>query len=140
MPLPSIKLTAKSSLPDDASATLVGRVWRPSGRAVGRGGARRRAGRHQRGFPDHARSLRGGRSGGAARAKGPSRSALSPRSSPTRRATAATAKPWLLAPIDLQAIKAAGVTFAVSMLERVIEEQARGAPDAAAAIRTEIGA
>jgi fumarylacetoacetate (FAA) hydrolase family protein len=28
-------------------------------------------------------------------------------------------KPWLLAPIDLQAIKAAGVTFAVSMLERV---------------------
>ena len=30
-------------------------------------------------------------------------------------------KPWLLAPIDLQAIKAAGVTFAISMLERVIE-------------------
>jgi fumarylacetoacetate (FAA) hydrolase family protein len=32
----------------------------------------------------------------------------------------------LLAPIDLQAIKAAGVTFVESMLERVIEEQARG--------------
>lgn len=32
----------------------------------------------------------------------------------------------LLAPVDLQAIKAAGVTFADSMLERVIEEQARG--------------
>jgi len=47
-------------------------------------------------------------------------------------------KPWLLAPIDLQAIKAAGVTFAVSMLERVIEERARGNPAAAAAIRTEI--
>jgi fumarylacetoacetate (FAA) hydrolase family protein len=47
-------------------------------------------------------------------------------------------KPWLLAPIDLQAIKAAGVTFAVSMLERVIEERARGDPAAAAAIRTEI--
>jgi fumarylacetoacetate (FAA) hydrolase family protein len=30
-------------------------------------------------------------------------------------------RPWLLAPIDLQAIKAAGVTFVVSMLERVIE-------------------
>ena len=30
-------------------------------------------------------------------------------------------KPWLLAPIDLQAIKAAGVTFPLSMLERVIE-------------------
>jgi fumarylacetoacetate (FAA) hydrolase family protein len=48
------------------------------------------------------------------------------------------AKPWLLAPIDLQAIKAAGVTFAISMLERVIEERARGDMSAAAAIRTEI--
>jgi fumarylacetoacetate (FAA) hydrolase family protein len=35
-------------------------------------------------------------------------------------------RPWLLAPIDLQAVKAAGVTFAASMLERVIEERARG--------------
>jgi fumarylacetoacetate (FAA) hydrolase family protein len=47
-------------------------------------------------------------------------------------------KPWLLAPTDLQAIKAAGVTFARSMLERVIEEQARGAPEKAAAIRVTI--
>jgi fumarylacetoacetate (FAA) hydrolase family protein len=46
--------------------------------------------------------------------------------------------PWLLAPCDLQAIKAAGVTFATSMLERVIEEKARGNPAAASAIRTEI--
>ncbi len=48
------------------------------------------------------------------------------------------ARPWLLAPIDLQAIKAAGVTFAVSMLERVIEERARGDLTAAAAIRREV--
>ena len=48
--------------------------------------------------------------------------------------------PWLIAPNDLQAIKAAGVTFAVSMLERVIEERARGAPEQAAIIRAEIGA
>ena len=47
-------------------------------------------------------------------------------------------KPWLLAPIDLQAVKAAGVTFAVSTLERVIEERARGNPDQAAAIRAEV--
>jgi len=47
-------------------------------------------------------------------------------------------KPWLLTPIDLQAVKAAGVTFAVSMLERVIEERARGNPAAAAAIRAEV--
>jgi fumarylacetoacetate (FAA) hydrolase family protein len=48
------------------------------------------------------------------------------------------ARPWLLAPIDLQAIKAAGVTFAISMLERVIEERARGNPEAAADIRASI--
>ena len=47
-------------------------------------------------------------------------------------------RPWLLAPIDLQAIKAAGVTFVVSMLERVIEERARGDADAAQSIRTHI--
>jgi fumarylacetoacetate (FAA) hydrolase family protein len=47
-------------------------------------------------------------------------------------------KPWLLAPIDLQAIKAAGVTFVVSMIERVIEERARGDLTAAAAIRAEV--
>src|SRR5579863_6756043 len=44
-------------------------------------------------------------------------------------------KPWLLAPIDLQAIKAAGVTFVLSMIERVIEERARGDIAAAAEIR-----
>src|SRR5712672_4481555 len=47
-------------------------------------------------------------------------------------------KPWLLAPIDLQVLKAAGVTFAISMLERVIEERARGNPASAAAIRKEV--
>ncbi len=47
-------------------------------------------------------------------------------------------KPWLLAPVDLQAIKAAGVTFATSMLERVIEERARGDRTAADRLRTEL--
>jgi fumarylacetoacetate (FAA) hydrolase family protein len=46
-----------------------------------------------------------------------------------------TGQPWLLAPIDLQAIKAAGVTFVLSMIERVIEERARGDMSAAAEIR-----
>lgn len=49
-------------------------------------------------------------------------------------------RPWLLSPLDLQAVKAAGVTFAISMLERVIEEKARGNPAAAATIRAEIEA
>ena len=44
----------------------------------------------------------------------------------------------LLAPVDLQAIKAAGVTFADSMLERVIEEQARGDSARASQIRARL--
>ena len=46
--------------------------------------------------------------------------------------------PHLLAPIDLQAIKAAGVTFAQSLLERVIEERARGSREGATKAREEI--
>src|SRR5215470_16814281 len=48
------------------------------------------------------------------------------------------AKPWFLAPCDLQAIKASGVTFVSSLLERVIEEQARGDPAKAEAVRKAI--
>jgi fumarylacetoacetate (FAA) hydrolase family protein len=44
-------------------------------------------------------------------------------------------RPWFLAPCDLQAIKAAGVTFVASMLERVIEEQARGDASKAESVR-----
>ena len=47
-------------------------------------------------------------------------------------------QPWLMAPCDLQAIKAAGVTFVASMLERVIEEQARGDPAKAEGVRRKI--
>lgn len=45
----------------------------------------------------------------------------------------------LLAPCDLQAVKACGVTFAGSMVERVIEEQAAGDPSKAEAIRARVG-
>ncbi len=48
------------------------------------------------------------------------------------------ALPWLLAPCDLQAVKAAGVTFVSSMLERVIEEQARGDPASAERVRAAV--
>jgi fumarylacetoacetate (FAA) hydrolase family protein len=46
----------------------------------------------------------------------------------------------LLSPIDLQCVKACGVTFAVSAIERVIEERARGDSSAAAAIRERLEA
>ncbi|HSV54747.1 MAG TPA: fumarylacetoacetate hydrolase, partial [Burkholderiaceae bacterium] len=48
--------------------------------------------------------------------------------------------PWFLAPCDLQAVKAAGVTFVASMLERVIEEQARGDASKADAVRQAVTA
>ncbi|MCL2544097.1 MAG: fumarylacetoacetate hydrolase family protein [Nocardioidaceae bacterium] len=50
----------------------------------------------------------------------------------------ASGRPRLLSPIDLQVIKAAGVTFATSMLERVIEERTKGDPTAAAAVRERV--
>ncbi|MDJ0686205.1 MAG: fumarylacetoacetate hydrolase family protein [Alphaproteobacteria bacterium] len=49
-------------------------------------------------------------------------------------------RPHLLAPCDLQAIKACGVTFAGSMVERVIEERAAGDPAQAEEIRRRVGA
>ena len=118
-------------------ATLVGRVWvpdvvRPSVVVLRGGRCRRRLG----GLPDHARAHGDRRSGRGAR--------LPPRGTAARhRSTTLVANtppetarrrsaPWLLSPIDLHVVKAAGVTFPVSMLERVIEERARGDQDAAA--------
>ncbi|HWA30015.1 MAG TPA: fumarylacetoacetate hydrolase family protein [Rhizomicrobium sp.] len=53
-------------------------------------------------------------------------------------------EPRLLAPVDLQCVKAAGVTFAVSAVERVIEERARGdaskAQDIRDALKSRVGA
>jgi fumarylacetoacetate (FAA) hydrolase family protein len=49
-------------------------------------------------------------------------------------------RPRLLAPCDLQAIKASGVTFVASLLERVIEEQARGDASKAEGIRRSLAA
>lgn len=54
------------------------------------------------------------------------------------RSTEAPSAPHLLPPADLQAIKAAGVTFAESMVERVIEEQAAGNADRAQEIRLRV--
>jgi len=44
-------------------------------------------------------------------------------------------RPYFLSPVDLQAVRACGVTFIGSMLERVIEERAKGDPAGAEAIR-----
>ena len=129
------------TLPEDGTAgALAGRVWRPdAGRPLRRGDPAGGCGRHLGRLSDHSRPLREPRSRGRASAgRGEPIAALDAVLANTPADTRDLGKPWLLAPVDLQAIKAAGVTFAVSMLERVIEERARGHADAAAAIRAEV--
>ncbi len=46
--------------------------------------------------------------------------------------------PYLLAPVDLSVLKAAGVTFATSLLERLIEERSGGDPANADSLRGEL--
>jgi len=139
--MPAPKLTATSSLPADAFAgALAGRIWRPDrdGPSVV---AIRADGVFDvsRAVPTMSDLCETENPAAALRAAdGEALGALDAILANTPPDDRDPTKPWLLAPIDLQAIKAAGVTFAVSMLERVIEERARGNPAAAAAIRTEI--
>ena len=123
-------LTPAGTLPSDGTAgTLIGRAWLPGdvpGPAVV---AIRDDGVFDlgRSAPTVSELSQRRRPGGARPQRRVRGSAISQRSSPTAPGTGATRRlPWLLAPCDLQAIKACGVTFATSMLERVIEEQARG--------------
>ena len=131
--------TTDRTLPDDAArATLVGRVWLPGPLAgpsvvVVRGGEL---------FditavaPTVAALLASADPAAAVRnAAGEPLGALADWLAQTRRHGADPLERHLLAPNDLQVVKAAGVTFAASMVERVIEEQARGDPAAAAAVR-----
>jgi fumarylacetoacetate (FAA) hydrolase family protein len=137
----SMHLDASATLPADGTAgTLVGRAWRPDvdGPAVV---AVRADGLYDisRTFPTM-RDLAEAREPAAAVAvaTGERIGELAAALANTPEGARDPARPWLLAPVDLQAIKAAGVTFARSLLERVIEEQARGAPDKAAVVRAEV--
>lgn len=135
-------------LPTDAGdATLIGRVQLPPGAATSEGGPTPVAVRGNQVFdlfawaPTVAHLLALDDPLGAchAAAQGASlctvedllSNSLDPRN-PTR--------PYLLAPADLQPIKACGVTFACSMIERVIEEKAGGEKARAAELRATIGA
>ena len=138
-----LSLDVNQTLPADGTAgTLIGRVWRPDadGPSVV---AVRGDGLHDlsRAFPT-VRDLceAPDPAAAAAGAKGERIDDLAAVLANTPEAGRNASRPWLLAPLDLQAIKAAGVTFAISLLERVIEEQARGAPERAAAARAEVEA
>ena len=74
----------------------------------------------------------------AAAARGPSLGLLEALLANSAEAARNPARPFLLAPCDLQALKACGVTFVRSLLERVIEEQVKGDPAAAEAARATI--
>ncbi len=134
-------LNAASVLPDDGtSGTLVGRVWLPSasGPSVV---AIRGDGVFDvtQSFPTVSALAEVANPASAVReAAGTRIGSLDEIVGNALPDTRDATKPWLLAPLDLQVLKAAGVTFVVSMLERVIEERARGNPSSAAAIRKEV--
>jgi fumarylacetoacetate (FAA) hydrolase family protein len=139
--MPAVRLDSQTTLPaDGAAGALAGRVWRPDldGPSIV---AVRADGVFDvsRAFPMMRDLCEETNPAAALRAAAGERlEALDLILANTPLDARDATKPWLLAPIDLQAIKAAGVTFATSMLERVIEERARGNPAAAAAIRAEI--
>ncbi len=136
-----MKLTPETTLPSDAvTGSLAGRVWRPDvgGPSVV---AIRKTGVFDISatFPTM-RDLCETKDPAAAlkRAKGEKLGDLADILANSTESRRNRRKPSLIAPIDLQAVKAAGVTFPVSMLERVIEEKARGNAAAAEGIRAEI--
>jgi len=134
-------------LPDDQTAgLLIGRAWLPASAANAVAGPSpvlldgnkvrdlsRLAPTTSQLFelPDLAATLAAARRDGGLPAVGPLAGLLA-NSAWDRRDPA---KPYFLAPCDLQALRASGVTFVASMLERVIEEQAKGDPAQAEAIR-----
>jgi len=135
-----MRLSPADILPADAGALLFGRIWSPAvqGPVVVRVDGQRLTD-VSRAFPtardlcetaDPAAALTG--------AAGEDAGALADILANTDPETRDPTRPWLLSPIDLQAVKAAGVTFVTSMLERVIEERARGDLTAAAGIRDHI--
>jgi len=141
-----LALTLKDTLPSDGTAgTLVGRAWMPGNPAgpsvvlVKADGLYDLTPRYPTlssllNQQDPTAAAR--QAGREAKRVGSLEEALA--NSPSdRRAPNA---PYLLAPADLQALKACGVTFVLSMLERVIEERAKGDPKGADGIRAAINA
>jgi fumarylacetoacetate (FAA) hydrolase family protein len=143
-------LSASACLPDDLEhALLIGRVWRRDGAHEGpcviavRGGqvfditqtVSTTADLFDRADPAQvAREAPGV-------ALGPVQALVEANfAAPAPAGSGVSSVPRLLAPCDVQAIKACGVTFAVSLLERVIEEQAGGDPAKAREVRETITA
>ena len=132
-------LTPERSLPQDAErATLVGRLWQPGIGptlvAVHQGGLHALSHiaptcSELLEMDDAAQQVQ------AAMASAPRVADLAAVLANSDETARDTRQPWLLAPCDLQVVKASGVTFVESLLERVIEEQARGDASRAESVR-----
>ena len=135
------RLTPDAVLPDDAErAVLIGRAWVPSAGGplpvVVRNGTLHDASRIAPTVSqllDHASPV-----AALQAADLPRIASLADALANTDLKVRDPARPWLLAPCDLQALKASGVTFVSSMLERVIEEQARGDASKAESVRAAV--
>ncbi|WP_219215678.1 fumarylacetoacetate hydrolase family protein [Variovorax boronicumulans] len=140
-----LALDPSSALPRDAAtATLVGRIWLPDVGPV----LVAVHGDHlhdlSRVAPTMSQLLEGDAPAVAVRAAledgiAPRIAALAEVIANSDESARDATQPWLLAPCDLQAVKASGVTFVESLLERVIEEQARGDASRAEATRQALG-
>jgi fumarylacetoacetate (FAA) hydrolase family protein len=140
-PVASLILNGEATLPEDGFAgALAGRIWRPDleGPSVV---AVRQDGMYDvsADFPTMRDLCEQASPAEALRsAQGQRIGPLAETLAHTPRQARAHDRPRLLAPVDLQAIKAAGVTFARSLLERVIEERAHGSREGAAKARDTI--
>jgi fumarylacetoacetate (FAA) hydrolase family protein len=135
------RLSAENSLPADGTkGTLIGRVWLPGDPAGPAVVAIREDGVFDlgRAAPTVSDLLNAEDPLAVAQTEGKKVGDLEPILANSAYDRRDPSLPYLLAPCDLQAIKACGVTFATSMLERVIEEQARGDASKALAIRATI--
>jgi len=132
---------AGAVLPSDADAVLVGRVWNPA--VGGPCTVLVRDGElvdlcHR--FPTIHHVLEADKPAEAVRRGAPRRSigALDDILTAMTAAVTNPAVPALLAPIDTQSVKAAGVTFVASLVERLIEEQTDGDSLSAASVRRDL--
>ena len=139
----TLTLSARQSLPADVNALLVGRAWVPAaGGPCVIGRRESDAVDLTRTYPtvSHLLNVAGPADVRAAMKQAPAVGPIGDLVANSVEGRRDTGKPWLLAPSDLQAVKASGVTFIASLLERVIEERARGNPALAESARKEITA
>ena len=139
----SVRLSARDCLPGDAGALLIGRAWIPSEQGPSIIGIRDGdAVDLTRSYPtvSHLCNVATPAAIRAALKTAPSLGPVDAIVTNSVEGQRDPSRPWLLAPADLQAVKASGVTFIASLLERVIEERARGNPALADGARKEIQA